>query len=201
MRGPIINLLGLSLAFLQLLCLSPSQSVSVSSPKETETLKFSYSTFNKLLSTQPIQTLGDYFLLLSASLSLSLSLSVLLSPNTHHICVDSQLARNVWTVLTVLGRQSGFPKIRLIDCIFFSHWLTDWQWQCCGCGWLRVSVYACVYVLQSQHSTRWMCTCRTKKRLRKEAGEADYTVHVQLNVCLHECAQICAYPSCAFKWE
>lgn len=54
----------------------------------------------------------------SCSLPLSLSLSV--SPNTHHICVDSQLAQSLWAV-TALGR-SSFPKICLIDWsfVFFS---------------------------------------------------------------------------------
>lgn len=61
------------------------------------------------------------------SCSLSFSLSLWFFPNTHHICVDSQLARSIWTV-TVLGSNSGFLIICLIDYslrffFFFSLWV------------------------------------------------------------------------------
>lgn len=81
---------------------------------ETEIFHLSYSIFTQLLSTQPAQTLGDYFLLHSLPLSLSHSVS----PYTHHIYVDSPLACGVWTV-TALGSNGCFPKMCPIRCSLF----------------------------------------------------------------------------------
>lgn len=85
MGKPIINLQMFSIAFLQLTLFSLSLSVSVSFPKRQKHFEFSYSIFNKLLSTQAIQTLGDYSLLLSASLFVCLSLS----KHAPHLCWQS----------------------------------------------------------------------------------------------------------------
>lgn len=83
-------------------------------PTKTDTFSFSYSIINFYQHSR-FRHLEITF---SCSRPPSLSLSV--SPNTHHISVDSQLAQSFWTV-TVLGRNSGFPKIHLID--YFSSFL------------------------------------------------------------------------------
>ena len=143
--------------------------------------------------------LRDLEIILSCSLPFSLSLSVF--PNTHHICVDSQLAHSVWTV-TALGSKSSFPKIHLIDhslLLFFSLRVECEVLHHCGLsvGWQKQPdtvavvrlglswgewVYVCIY--DSLMTVQGECVCVGQLTAR---DEWDYTRHLNRGVCIKNC--------------
>lgn len=110
MGQPILNLQKLTKGFLQLTLFSLYLALSLSLYRGDR----HNSSFHIPFSINCCQHSRFRHLEIAFSCSLPLSLSLSLSPNTHHICVDSQLARSIWTV-TVFGSNSGFPKICLID--------------------------------------------------------------------------------------